>query len=141
MPGRRCLPRSNLFLRLVQVAVTQILHLLIYYLSFLILPLTAIYRILFSHLRLKGNLDIHWHINYLPVRVLLYYKLDKQKSFSKSSFTYSIMDPTTSTSTSTTSTHKLLSWNSPLDAADTFEQVMLALQTSLYRDDLFYILV
>ena len=63
---RRCLPRSNLILSLVQLAVTQILHLLIYYLSYLI---PAAYRYLphtISHKDLKGNLVTTGILYFLP---------------------------------------------------------------------------
>ena len=50
------------------------------------------------------------------------------------------MTSTTSSSTSIPPNGKLLSWNSPLDAAEHFETVMLSLQTSMLKDDLYYTL-
>ena len=51
------------------------------------------------------------------------------------------MDSTTSTSTYTTTNHKLRSSTSALDAANRHsEPVKIALQTSLYRGDLLFIM-
>ena len=50
------------------------------------------------------------------------------------------MTSTTSSTTSIPPNGKLLSGNSPLDAAEHFETVMLSLQTSMLKDDLYYTL-